>query len=67
MKISVEMEEIRRIRDANSLRRLSQTPNEFKREMKESVDWFVEAFGKSVKIVQSSDSVKYENTNMLRE
>ena len=51
MKTSTAMDEIRRIRDENSLRRLSQTPEERKRELDESVKWFVAAIGKPVTIV----------------
>jgi hypothetical protein len=43
------MDEIRRIRDANSLRHLAQTPEERKREMQKSMDWFSAAIGKPVK------------------
>ena len=49
---STAMDEIRRIRDANSLRHLSQTPEEYKKEMQESLNWFTQALGKPVKIVQ---------------
>ena len=60
MKTSIAMDEVRRIRDANSLRHLSQTPEEFKKEMQESLDWFTKALGKPVKIVQpvNADRVK---------
>ena len=43
MKTSIAMDEIRKIRDANSLRHLSQTPEEFYKEMNDSVAWFTEA------------------------
>ena len=56
MNISAAMEEIRKIRDENSLRHLSQTPEERKQELKESLDWFIEAIGKPVKI---SEVAKY--------
>jgi len=52
MKTSAAMDEIRKIRDANSLRRLSQTPEERRQELKRSMDWFVEAMGKPVKIAK---------------
>ena len=57
---STAMDEIRRIRDANSLRHLSQTPDEYKKEMQESLDWFTKALGKPVRIVQpvNTDKVK---------
>ena len=52
MKTSIAMDEIQKIKDANSLRYLSQTPEEFKKEMRESREWFIKALGKPVKIVQ---------------
>ena len=52
MKTSVAMDEIRKIRDANSLKHLSQTPEERSKELKRSMDWFVEAMGKPVKIAK---------------
>ena len=50
--MSTAMDEIRKIRDKNSLRHLSQTPEERRQELKESLDWFAEAMGKPVKIVE---------------
>ena len=52
MSMSTAMVEIRKIRDENSLRHLSQTPEERKQELKESLDWFVKAMGKPVKVVE---------------
>jgi len=54
MKTSILMEELRKIRDENSIRHLSQTPNEFSAEMLESVNWFVEELGKPIKSVNPS-------------
>jgi hypothetical protein len=51
MKESAAMLEIRKIRDENSLRRLSQTPEERKQEAKKTMDWFLNAIGKPVNIV----------------
>ena len=54
MKESAAMLEIRKIRDENSLRRLSQTPEESAREAKKTMDWFVGEMakrGKEVKYV----------------
>ena len=53
MKTSIAMDEIRKIRDANSLKHLSQTPEERERELKRSMDWFVKAMGKPVKIANA--------------
>jgi len=55
MQTSKVMDELREIRDTNSLRHLSQTPEEFSKEMKDSVDWFIEALGKPVKIVGNAN------------
>ena len=52
MKTSAAMDEIRKIRDENSLRRLSQTPEERRREAKETMEWFTKAIGKPFKIVK---------------
>ena len=48
------MDELRKIRDENSLRHLSQTPEEFSKEMKDSVSWFIKALGKPIEIVDKS-------------
>lgn len=46
MKTSAAMDEIRKIRDENSLRHLTQTPAERTQELKESLEWFLAAMGK---------------------
>jgi len=51
MKESAAMLEIRKIRDENSLRRLSQTPEERKKELDETTAWFIKRIGKDIKIV----------------
>jgi len=51
MKTSASMDEIRRIRDENSLRYLSQTPEERELEAKETLDWFIREIGRPVRIV----------------
>jgi len=56
MQTSTVMDELRKIRDANSLRHLSQTPEEFSQEMKDSVRWFIEALGKPIKRVENAKS-----------
>jgi hypothetical protein len=56
MKTSKAMDEIRKIRDENSLRHLSQTPEEFSKEMEESVNWFIKALGKPVKVIKNTKS-----------
>ena len=54
MQTSKAMDEIRKIRDENSLRHLSQTSEEFSNEMKESVAWFIDALGKPIKLVENA-------------
>ena len=51
MKTSKAMLEIRKIRDENSLRYLSQTPDERERESKKTREWFIKAIGKPIKTV----------------
>ena len=46
MKTSIAMEEIRRIRNENSERHMSQTKEERRKELDESTKWFYEAMGK---------------------
>ena len=56
MQTSKAMDEIRKIRDENSLRHLSQTPEEFSKEMNDSVSWFIKALGKPIKIIEKAES-----------
>ncbi len=55
MKESVVMHDLRKIRDENSLRYLSQTPEERSNELKKSIELFIEMLGKPVKIVNSDN------------
>ena len=55
MKTSAAMDEIRKIRDENSRRHLLQTPAERQQELKESLDWFIKAIGKPVRIMPQND------------
>ena len=48
MKTSKVMEELRAIRDEDSLRHFAQTPEEFSKEMRESAEWFIEKLGKPI-------------------
>ena len=56
MKESVAMIEIRKIRDENSLRYLSQTPEERELEAKKTMEWFVKRMGKDIKVVSLDTS-----------
>jgi hypothetical protein len=53
MSTSVAMTEIRKIRDKNSHRHLSQTLEEQQQELQESLAWFIEALGKPVTVIKS--------------
>ena len=64
MKESAEMLEIRKIRDENSLRYLSQTPEEREREAKETMQWFIKRMGRDIKVV-SLDSLQTLNTKAI--
>jgi hypothetical protein len=46
MKTSLAMEEIRRIRDENSLRHMKQTKEERRKELEESTKWFFDEMEK---------------------
>ena len=52
MKTSVAMDDIRKIRDENSLKYLSQSSEERERERQKSQGWFIKAIGKPVEIVR---------------
>ena len=52
MNVSIAMLEIRKIRDENSQRRISQPWEETKKELDESLNWFLKAIGKPVTIVK---------------
>jgi len=56
MQTSEVMVELRKIRDENSLRHISQTPEEFSKEMNDSVSWFIKALGKPIKIAEKTKS-----------
>ncbi|MCL2528578.1 MAG: hypothetical protein FWE42_09200 [Defluviitaleaceae bacterium] len=56
MQTSKVMDELRKIREENSHRHISQTPEEFSKEMNASISWFIEALGKPIKIVDKAIS-----------
>ena len=47
---------VRKIRDENSLRRLSQSSEERKREAKKTMEWFLKEIGKPVNVVTKAGS-----------
>ena len=51
MKTSIAMDDIRKIRDENSLKYLSQSSEERERERQKSLEWFIDAIGKPIEIV----------------
>ena len=51
MRESAAMLEIRQIRDENSLRRLSQTSDEREQESKRTMEWFIKAIGKPIRVI----------------
>jgi len=54
MKTSAAMDEIRKIRDENSLRRLSQTKAEQEAEAQKTMEWFLDAIGKPGKFAENT-------------
>lgn len=57
MKTSVAMDDIRKIRDENSLKYLSQSPEERERERQKSLEWFIKVIGKPVEVVGKVESI----------
>ena len=56
MKISAAMEEIRKIRDENSLRHMNMTDEEISKEYKEAMEWFSEKMGRPLEMLTASVS-----------
>jgi len=56
MKTSIVMDELRKIRDDNSLRHLSMSDEEISKEHNDAVEWFRAKFEKSVEIVGKAES-----------
>ena len=54
MKESIAMQELRRIRDENSLRHRSMTWEEIAAEEERSVKWFEEKLGRSIPVVSTN-------------
>ncbi len=53
MKTSVAMQEIRKIRDENSSRHINMTSEELSKEFDESVEKFMKALGREVRVISS--------------
>ena len=51
MKTSIVMDELRKIRDENSLRHFGMTNEEISKEHKEAVDWFISKFNKPIEVI----------------
>jgi hypothetical protein len=50
------MDEIRKIRDENSLRHLNMTTEEISKEHNEAIKWLAEKLGKSIDVVTIANS-----------
>jgi len=55
MKTSIVMDELRKIRDENSLRHLDMSNEEISKEHKDALKWFISRLGKPVEIVKRSN------------
>jgi hypothetical protein len=53
MKISESMTEIRKIRDENSLRHLSMTKEERRKEAEKSIEWLSKKLNKPLRVVKN--------------
>ena len=56
MKVSSMMDEIRKIRDENSLRHLSMTNEEISKEHNEAIKWLATKLGKPIDVVTTANS-----------
>jgi len=56
MKTSIVMDELRKIRDDNSLRHLNMSDEEISKEHNDAVEWFRAKLEKSVEIVGKAES-----------
>ncbi len=65
MSTSVAMQEIRKIRDENSLRHLNMTLEERKKEAEEAIDWLATALGKPIRVVSGSGNYTVEREAAL--
>ena len=55
MKTSIVMDELRKIRNENSLRHHGMTKEDISKEHREAVDWFISKFDKPIEIVNLSN------------
>lgn len=51
MNTSIVMDELRKIRDGNSLRHHNMTNEEVSQEHREAVEWFVSKFNKPIEVI----------------
>jgi len=56
MKVSSMMDEIRKIRDENSLRHLNMSNEELAKEHNEAIEWLVAKLGKPIDVVTTTNS-----------
>ena len=57
MKTSIVMDELRKIRDENSLRHLGMSNEEISKEHNDAVEWFISRLGKPISHVSKAKSV----------
>jgi len=55
VKTSIVMDELRKIRDENSLRHRSMSNEEISREYSEAVDWFISKVNRPIEVVELSN------------
>ena len=57
MKTSIVMDELRKIRDENSLRHLGMSNEEISKEHNDAIEWFISRLGKPIAYAGKSKSV----------
>jgi len=57
MKTSIVMDELRKIRDENSLRHLDMSNEEISKEHKDALEWFISRLEKPVEIVGKEEAL----------
>jgi len=55
MKTSIVMDELRKIRDENSLRHFNMSNEEISKEHDDALEWFISKYGKPVEFVSNAE------------
>ncbi|MCL2356235.1 MAG: hypothetical protein FWC70_03600 [Defluviitaleaceae bacterium] len=63
MKASIVMDELRKIRDDNSLRHSRMSDEEISKEHKDALEWFISRLEKPVEIVDTAEIIAKEVQN----